>query len=56
MRLVDLDARFLHETEKARRFEFENATVWVPKSQHEWDEDNNIVTMPEAIAQEKGLI
>lgn len=55
--LIDLEARLIHETEKARRFDFGgDEPVWLPKSAHEWDEDENTVTLPEPLAIEKGLI
>lgn len=53
--LIDLPARLITETEKARLFEFENGRAWIPKSQHEWDEVET-VTLPEPLATEKGLV
>lgn len=53
--LIDLDAKLIHETDKARLFDFEmDEGVWLPKSQHEWD--GRQVTLPETLAIEKGLV
>lgn len=55
--LIDLEARLIHETEKARRFDFGGSEpVWLPKSSHEWDAEEQTVTLPEPLALEKGLI
>lgn len=55
--LIDLPASLVTETEKARLFEFEmQERVWLPKSMHEWDEDESIVTLTKSLAQDKGLI
>lgn len=56
--IVDLDAVLQAETELARCFKFEEdgIEIWIPKSQHEWDEHDWIVSLPERIAIEKGLI
>lgn len=55
--IIDLEARLVAETEKARCFNFgDDDDMWLPKSQHEWDEDDNIVTLKEITALEKGLI
>ena len=44
-------------TEKAFRFTAEGQTfVWLPRSQCEWDEQAQEMSMPEWLAQEKGLI
>lgn len=56
-RIVDIEARFVRETELARCFDFGlDDNVWLPKSQHEWDESDNTVSLPERVANEKGLI
>lgn len=55
--LIDLAARLVHETEKARLFDFgEDKPVWLPKSSHEWDEAAQTVTLPEPVAIDKGLV
>lgn len=55
--LVDLQARFVRETDKARQFDFGlDDYVWLPKSRHEWDEDSKTVTLEENDAIEKGLV
>lgn len=55
--VIDLEARLIGETEKARRFDFgDDKPQWLPKSQHEWDEDDQTVTLPEWIAVERGLV
>lgn len=52
--LVDIPAKLMQETEKAYRFDFGlKETVWIPKSQCEWD--GKEVTMKESLAVEKGL-
>lgn len=56
-KLIDLEARLIHETQKARLFDFgDSDPVWLPKSQHEWDKGERLVTLPERIALDKGLI
>ena len=56
--VIDLDAEFVRETEKARLFRFElpEGPVWLPKAQHEWDEESGQVTMREPLAIEKELV
>lgn len=58
MRLVDIDDLTLEgETEKAfRTKDSDGETVWLPKSQVEYDQDSGTFTMPEWLALEKGLI
>jgi hypothetical protein len=54
--LIDVAGELAGETEKAYRF-FDGArTVWLPKSQCEWDSDTSTMTMPEWLAKEKELI
>lgn len=54
--LLDIPARFIAETEKARKFDVGlKEAVWLPKSQHEWDEAEGIITLPEDVAIEKGM-
>lgn len=53
--LVDLEARLIHETEKAWLLETENEpSIWIAKSLGEFDGET--LTIPKRIAQEKGLI
>lgn len=55
--IIDLEARLVRETEKARCFDFERAQgVWLPKQQHEWDEEHRTVSLPEPLAIEKGIV
>ena len=54
--LVDLSGEIQGETEKAYRFYDGIRTVWLPKSQCQWDVDSKTMTMPEWIAKEKELI
>jgi hypothetical protein len=56
--LVDIIAILVHETDKARLFKFDEdkENVWIPKSQHEWDEDTKMVTMEQSLAEEKGIV
>ena len=44
------------ETAAAYRFYDGARTVWLPKSQCEWDEHDKVMTMPVWLAQEKELI
>lgn len=53
--LVDIAGEIQGETEKAIRFFDGDRTVWLPKSQVEINDDGT-VTMPEWLAEEKGLI
>lgn len=54
--LVDIAGEIRGETEKAYRFYDGKETVWLPKSQCEWYEDEKSMTMPEWLAKDKGLI
>lgn len=54
--LIDIACELRGETEKAWRV-FDGArTVWVPKSQCEFDADSGTLTMPEWLAKDKELI
>jgi hypothetical protein len=55
--LVDISGELVapFETEKAYRFYDGKTTVWLPKSQCEWDRVDRVMTMPEWLATEKGL-
>ena len=53
--LIDIEARLVHETEKAWLLEFGNAKpVGVPKSAAEFDGET--LTIPEPLAVERGLV
>lgn len=54
--LVDIGGEVRAETEKAYRFFDGTRTVWLPKSQCEWDETDKTMAMPEWLAMEKGLV
>lgn len=54
--LADISGEIQGETEKAYRFFDGKITVWLPKSQCEWDKDAKIMVMPEWLAKEKELI
>lgn len=54
--LVDVAGEIRGETDKAYRFFDGEQTVWLPKSQCEWDDHDNTMAMPEWLAQDKGLI
>jgi hypothetical protein len=54
--LVDIAGELQVETEKAYRFFDGTRTVWLPKSQYQWDPDDKIMTMEEWLAVEKELI
>jgi hypothetical protein len=53
--LIDIEARQVHETEKAWLLDTgDKKPVWIAKSMAEFDGET--LTLPEPIAQEKGLI
>jgi hypothetical protein len=54
--LVDIAGQIWDERPLAYRFHDGDLTVWLPKSQCEWDPDDKTMTMPEWLAKEKGLI
>lgn len=54
--LVDIAGEVKGETEKAWRFFDGTRTVWLPKSQVEWDATDKTMAMPEWLAREKELI
>lgn len=55
--LIDLsDGVVAGETDKEFRFVYEDKTVGLPKSQCEWDPDGRVMTLPEWLAVEKGLV
>lgn len=54
--LVDIAGEIHGETSAAYRFFDGKRTVWLPKSQCQWDEDDKTMTMAEWLAKEKELI
>ena len=54
--LVDIEGEVQGETEKAYRFFDGKKTVWLPKSQCEWDANSKTMVMEEWLAKEKELI
>jgi hypothetical protein len=54
--LVDVAGEVCGETDAAYRFFDGMRTVWLPKSQVEWDSDDHTMAMPEWLAKEKELI
>jgi uncharacterized protein (DUF2461 family) len=63
MSTVDIDYDHIDEARETKHAiyvvieeGFDEVAVWLPKSQVEVDERRNIITMPEWLAIEKGLI
>ena len=55
--LIDLSGGVVAgETDKAFRFVYEDKTVWLPKSQVEWDPSDRTMTLPSWLAEEKELV
>ena len=54
--LTDVAGEVRAETEKAYQFYDGSVTVWLPKSQCEWDARDKTMTLPEWLAVEKGLV
>lgn len=54
--LVDISGELRGATEKAYRFYDGKLTVWLPKSQCEWDAEMKTMAMSEWLAKDKGLI
>ncbi len=56
--LVDIAGELVepYETPAAYRFFDGSRTVWLPKSQCEWDDEDITMTMPRWLAEKKGLI
>lgn len=54
--LVDIAGEIQGETEEAYRFFDGERTVWLAKSQCEWDSDAKTMAMPEWVAKDKELI
>ena len=53
--LVDVAGEIHAETDKAYQFYDGARTVWIPKSQCEWDPDAKTMAMPEWLAKDKEL-
>lgn len=57
---VEIACRIVHTTEKAVKIDDGKNFVWIPKSAIEeadyLDKDTKTITIPEWLAQEKGLI
>ena len=53
--LTDIAGAIKVETDRAYLFHDGTKEVWLPKSQCEWDQDSKTMTMPEWLAQDKGL-
>jgi hypothetical protein len=54
--LVDVAGAVLAETGLAFKFDDGARVVWLPKSQCEWDPDDETMAMPFWLAKEKELI
>jgi hypothetical protein len=54
--LVYIAGEIQGETDRAYRFHDGISTVWLPKSQCEWDADDKTMAIPEWLAMEKELI
>lgn len=54
--LVDIAGEIQGETVAAYRFSDGVHTVWLPKSQCEWDAGDKTMAMPEWLAKEKELV
>lgn len=52
---VDFD-EVVHESDSAWKVKIGDKEVWLPKSQCDLDEYNDVVTMPEWLAKKEGLI
>ena len=53
---IEIDGEVVSETADAYHFTDSDVTVWLPKSQCEWDQDRKEMTMPEWLAMDRGLI
>ena len=55
--LIDVEARLVHETEKAWLLDTgDDEPTWLPKSSCELDEATGALTLPQPLAEEKGLV
>jgi hypothetical protein len=55
-KIIDIAAELRHETARAYLVHDGRQDVWLPKSLVEYDERDKVFTMPEWLAQDKGLI
>ena len=54
--LIDIAGEIHGETDAAYRFYDGDRTVWLPKSQCQWDQPEQVMTMPEWLAIKKELV
>jgi hypothetical protein len=54
--IIDITVEIRAETEKAYQVFDGKITVWVPKSQVEYDPDNKTIAMPAWLATDKGFV
>lgn len=55
--IIDLDpVHFIHSTEKAWLLEYDGKEFWVPKSQVEYDREEEVLSIPEWLAIENELV
>lgn len=54
--LIEVSGEIKQETEKAYRFYDGERTVWLPKSQCQWDEEEKTMTIPEWLVEKRKLI
>jgi hypothetical protein len=55
-KIIDLEAELIHETDRAWLLGINGEEVWLPKSLVEYNEQDKVVTLPERIAIDKGLV
>lgn len=53
---TEIDGELLGETDYAWHLDTASRTVWLPKSECEWDPDNKSMEVPVWLAKERGLI
>lgn len=55
--LIDIACELIRETANAYCITDDGRKqIWLPKSQCQWEEDGNVMVMPEWLAKDKGLI
>ena len=54
--LIEIAGEVRGETDNAVRFHDGAVTVWLPRSQVEWNADARVMILPEWLAIEKGLL
>jgi len=55
--LIEIEAHLVHQTEKAWLLDTgEDKPTWLAKSVCEFDDADGILTIPQVIAEEKGLV